>query len=232
VKVLIGCEESQEVCIAFREAGHEAFSCDILPCSGGHPEWHIQEDVLKHLDDGWDLAIFHPPCTHLSVSGARWFTSGHKNIQLQKDALTFVKKLLDANIDRIVLENPISVISSKIRKPTQIIRPYMFGENSTKATCLWLKNVPKLIPTNIIVPTKHISKSGLIYDEWWFNTCLIQDLKERAKIRSKTFPGIAKAMASQWTTYSPIPPIDNKVVSNVPKVTSNAKASGILGGNL
>lgn len=212
MRVLIACEESQEVCKAFRELGHEAFSCDILDCSGGHPEWHIKDDVLKHLDDGWDLMIAHPPCTHLSVSGARWFTSGKKDIKLRDDALEFVRKLMDANIERICIENPISVISSRIRKPEQIIRPFMFGENSTKGTCLWLKNLPKLNPTKIIIPEKHTSKSGLVYDKWWFNTCLISDLKERAKIRSKTFPRIAKAMADQWgniqlnTNGTAIPP--------------------------
>ena len=202
MKVLIACEESQEVCKAFRELGHEAFSCDVLPCSGGHPEWHIQDDVLKHLDDGWDLMIAHPPCTHLSISGARWFTSGKKDVKLRDDALEFVKKLMDANIKHIAIENPISVISSRIRKPEQIIRPFMFGENSTKATCLWLKDLPKLTATNIITPTKHTSKSGLVYDEWWFNTCLISDLKKRASVRSKTFPGIAKAMANQWNNLT------------------------------
>ncbi len=202
MRILIACEESQEVCKAFRNKGHEAFSCDLLPCSGGHPEWHIQEDVVIHLNKGWDMMIAHPPCTHLAVSGARWFKSGHKPIKLQEDALDFVRLLLNAPIDKIALENPISVISSKIRKPDQIIRPYMFGENSTKATCLWLKNLPKLKATNIINPTKHTTKSGKVYDKWWFDTCLISDLKQRALIRSKTFHGIAEAMADQWGTFS------------------------------
>ena len=201
MRVLIACEESQEVCKAFRELGHEAYSCDILPCSGGHPEWHIQDDVLKHLDNGWDLMIAHPPCTHLSLSGARWFAEGKKPMSLQEDALDFIRKLMNADIEKIAIENPIGFISTKIRKPTQIIRPFQFGENSTKATCLWLKDLPKLTVTNIITPTKHTSKSGLVYDEWWFNTCLISDLKKRALIRSKTFPGIAKAMAEQWGEF-------------------------------
>lgn len=203
MKVLIACEESQAVCTEFRKLGHEAYSCDIQESSGGHPEWHIQGDVLEQLDKGWDLMIAHPPCTYLAVSGARWLynTDGSKNKERwdnMEKGLNFVKALMEAPIEKIVIENPISVISSRIKKPTQIIRPYEFGENSTKSTCLWLKNVPKLIPTNIIKPTKHTTKSGKQYDSWWFESSLISDLKERAKFRSKTFPGIAKAMAEQW----------------------------------
>jgi site-specific DNA-cytosine methylase len=199
MRVLVACEESQEVCKAFRLLGHEAYSCDILPCSGGHPGWHFKKDVFEVIElEHWDLMIAHPPCTHLCVSGARWFTNGYKDIKLRDDALEFVKKLMNVNIERIAIENPISIISTKIRKPDQIIRPFQFGENSTKAICLWLKNLPKLKETKVITPTKHTSKSGLVYDEWWFNTCLISDLTERAKVRSKTFPGIAKAMANQW----------------------------------
>ena len=198
MRVLVACEESQTVCKAFRARGHGAYSCDMVECSGGHPEWHIQDDVLNHLNDGWDLMIAHPPCTHLCISGARWFASGHKPLKLQDGALDFVRVLMDAPIDKIAIENPISVISSKIKKPTQIIRPFQFGENSTKATCLWLKNLPKLEPTKIITPEKHISKRGKVYDKWWFDTCLISDLKLRAKVRSKTFEGIAQAMVDQW----------------------------------
>jgi hypothetical protein len=198
MKVLIACEESQTVCKAFRELGHEAYSCDILPCSGGHPEWHIQDDVLKHLDEGWDLMIAHPPCTHLCVSGMRWFSEGKKPIYLQKEALLFVRKLMDADINKIAVENPVSIISSRIRKPDQIIKPTMFGEDSPKRTCLWLKNLPKLNPTNIIEPTTHISKSGRVWDRWFWDTSCISDHQERSRIRSKTFKGIANAMANQW----------------------------------
>lgn len=198
MKVLVACEESQTVCKAFRARGHEAYSCDVIECSGGHPEWHIKGDARDVINDGWDMMIAHPPCTHLCVSGARWFASGHKPLKLQDDALDFVRVLMDAPIDKIAIENPISVISSKIKKPTQIIRPFQFGENSTKATCLWLKNLPKLEPTKIITPEKHTTKSGKVYDKWWFDTCLISDLKLRAKVRSKTFQGIADAMADQW----------------------------------
>ena len=198
MRVLVAFEESQTVCKAFRARGHEAYSCDVIECSGGHPEWHIKGDARDVINDGWDMMIAHPPCTHLCVSGARWFASGHKPLKLQDDALDFVRAMMDAPIDKIAIENPISVISSKIKKTTQIIRPFQFGENSTKATCLWLKNLPKLEPTKIITPEKHTTKSGKVYDKWWFDTCLISDLKLRAKVRSKTFPGIADAMADQW----------------------------------
>lgn len=203
MRVLIACEESQTVCKEFRVLGHEAYSCDIQECSGGYPEWHIQGDVLEQLDKGWDLMIAHPPCTYLAVSGARWLYNkdGSKNNQRWKnreDALEFVRKLLEAPIPKIAIENPVSAISSQIRKPDQIIRPYQFGDNSTKSTCLWLKGLPKLTPTNIITPSVVTTKSGKVYDAWWYESSLISDLKARAKFRSKTFPGIAKAIAEQW----------------------------------
>ena len=199
MRVLVACEESQEVCKAFRELGHEAFSCDILPCSGGHPEWHIQDDVLKHLDDGWDLMIAHPPCTHLAVSGARWFTEGKKPISLQIESLEFIRKLMGANIEMIAIENPVGVISTKIRKPDQIIQPYMFGDEARKTTCLWLKNLPKLQPTKIVGQGESvIFKSGAKMPKWYADAWKLSK-EERAKLRSKTFPGIAKAMANQWS---------------------------------
>ena len=201
MKVLVACEESQAVCKEFRRLGHKAFSCDTQECSGGHPEWHIQGDVLEQLDKGWDMMIAFPPCTHLCVSGQRWFNQNaphSKPLHLRDDAILFVKKLMDAPIDMICLENPISIISSRIRKPNQIIKPHDFGEDSSKKTCLWLKGLPCLKSTNIIVPSVHISSSGRKWDKWFFDTSLISDLKERSKVRSKTFPGIAKAMAEQW----------------------------------
>lgn len=185
MKVLVACEESQEVCKAFRKLGHEAYSCDILDCSGGYPEWHIKGDVLEQLDKNWDLMIAHPPCTHLAVSGARWFKD--KQIE-QEEALLFVNRLLNAPIKYIALENPISIISSKIRKPEQIIQPWMFGHGETKATCLWLKNLPNLVPTNIVK-----GREQRIHK--------LPPSKDRGKLRSKTFPGIAKAMAEQWSVY-------------------------------
>jgi hypothetical protein len=180
MRVLVGCEFSGVVRDAFIRKGHEAVSCDLLPSETPGP--HIQGDVLEHLYDGWDLAIFHPPCTHLAVSGARWFKNKQRE---QEDALKFVRKLLAAPISRIALENPISIISSKIRKPEQRVQPWMFGHGETKATCLWLKNLPPLRPTNIVegrVPRVHMEPPGP--DRW--------------KNRSRTYQGLANAMADQW----------------------------------
>ncbi|MDD4873361.1 MAG: hypothetical protein PHE15_00060 [Dehalococcoidales bacterium] len=181
-KVLVACEFSQVVTRAFRERGHEAYSCDILPTEG-NPEWHIRDDVLKHLNDGWDLMIAHPPCTYLAVSGARWFK---ERIKEQQEALDFINSLMYAPIERIAIENPISVISTRIRKPEQIIQPWMFGHGETKATCLWLKNLPLLKPTNIVE-----GRLGRVHKE--------PPSKDRWKNRSRTFQGIAEAMAAQWS---------------------------------
>lgn len=191
MRVLVACEESQEVCKAFRKLGHEAFSCDIISCSGGHPEWHIKDDVLNQLDNGWDLMIAHPPCTHLAVSGARWFKGKEKE---QKKALEFVRKLMEVySIKYICVENPVSIISTKIRKPDQIIQPWQFGDKFQKTTCLWLKNLPKLKPTKIVSKGKFITyKSGRKMPEWYAK------LYGKGNQRSKTFPGIANAMAEQW----------------------------------
>ena len=209
MKVLIACEESQAVTKAFRERGHQAYSCDILPCSGGHPEWHIQDDVTKHLDKGWDLMIAHPPCTYLAVSGARWLYNkdGSKNedrwINREK-ALDFVRTLLDAPILRIALENPVSVISSEIRKPNQIIQPYEYGDKASKRTCLWTKNLPPLVPTKIVDKGEMyewIDKKGKSrkYPMWHFQALIdAKTPEERRTLRSKTFIGIANAMAEQW----------------------------------
>jgi hypothetical protein len=180
MRILIACEFSGIVRDAFIARGHDAWSCDLLPTERSGP--HIQDDVLKHLDDGWDMMIGHPPCTHLAVSGARWFSE--KYIE-QQAALDFVSDLMDANIPMIAIENPISIISSHIRKPDQIIQPWMFGHGETKATCLWLKNLPLLQPTNIVDGREariHHMPPGP--DRW--------------KERSRTFQGIANAMASQW----------------------------------
>lgn len=187
MRVLIACEESQEVCKAFRELGHEAYSCDILPCLGGHPEWHIQDDVLKHLDDGWDLMIAFPPCTHLAVSGARWFKNKKKE---QQEAIDFFMNLWNCSIPRIAIENPVGVIS-RIMKPTQIIQPWMFGEDASKKTCLWLYELPILQPTNIIKKERYANQTPSGQNN-------LPPSEDRARIRSKTYPGIAKAMAEQW----------------------------------
>jgi hypothetical protein len=212
MKVLVACEESQAVTKELRALGHEAYSCDLLPCSGGEPQWHIQGDALKEAYSGkYDMMIAHPPCTFLAVSGARWMYNKDKTINQerlanQNEALEFVQKLMDAPIDRIAIENPISVISSKIRKPEQIVQPYMFGDEASKSTCLWLKNLPLLEPTKIVGKGKFKEwidpKTGKTkrQAEWYFNA--LRDAKsteERRTLRSKTFKGMAKAMADQWT---------------------------------
>lgn len=228
MNVLVACEESQRVCTAFRERGHEAYSCDIVECSGGHPEWHIQGDVLKVLNphqissmfygivfrtaDGephkivgkWDLIIAHPPCTYLTVTGNRWFNVeryGEKAIQRKanrEDAIKFFMALASTDCDKIAVENPIGVMSTVWRKPDQIIQPYEYGHPSRKATCLWLKSLPLLVPTEIVEPDiyYYTAKNGRIKsDSRWRSQCTKE---ERAKVRSKTFTGIAKAMAEQW----------------------------------
>ena len=220
MKVLVACEESQEVCKAFRERGHEAYSCDIQECSGGHPEWHIQEDVLpllggecefmtvdgkSHTVEGkWDMIIAFPPCTYLTVTGNRWFDVekyGEKAIQRHKDrkeAVKFFMAFANADCDRIAIENPIGHMSTAWRKPNQIIHPYMFGDTARKATCLWLKGLPELKPTNIVEPVIIKYKNGKKTDNPWHMDTMKLPPHERAKARSKTFPGIAKAMAEQW----------------------------------
>lgn len=182
MKVLVGCEESQAVCMAFREKGHEAYSCDLLPCSGGFPEYHLQMDVFFALDNNkWDLAIFFPPCTHLAVSGARWFKDKQEE---QKQAIDFFMRLSRYN-GKWAMENPIGIMSTHYRKPDQIIQPWQFGHGEQKATCLWLNGLPKLTPTNIV--------EGREQRIW-----KLPPSANRAQLRSKTFPGIAKAMAEQW----------------------------------
>lgn len=180
MRVLVACEYSGTVRDAFKAKGHDAWSCDLLPTDV--PGNHHQGDVFDIINEGWDLMIAHPPCTHLAVSGARWF---HKKKKEQKLALEFVQKLLDANIPQIALENPISIISSKIRKPDQIIQPWQFGHGETKATCLWLKNLPKLTPSDIVE-----GREPRIH--------MLPPSSDRWKIRSKTYEGIALAMANQW----------------------------------
>lgn len=180
MRVLVACEYSGTVRDAFIANGHDAMSCDLLPTDKEGP--HYQGDVFDIIGDGWDLMIAHPPCTHLAVSGARWFKDKQKE---QLEALDFVRRLLDADIPRIALENPISIISSKIRKPDQIIQPWQFGHGETKATCLWLKGLPNLVPTNIVEGREaRVHKMPPSPNRW--------------KERSRTFTGIAEAMALQW----------------------------------
>ena len=180
MKILIACEFSGIVREAFKAKGHDAWSCDLLPTE--IPGQHIQGDVLSILDDNWDMMIAHPPCTHLAVSGARWFKNKQKE---QTEALEFVKHLMMAKALKWCIENPISIISTHICKPDQIIQPWMFGHGETKATCLWLKGLPKLVPTNIVEGREHrIHK--------------LPPNPNRGKERSRTFYGIAQAMAEQW----------------------------------
>lgn len=205
MKVLVACEESQTVCKAFRERGHEAYSCDIQEPSGGHPEWHILGDALKAIEGGqivtmdgkahdvgkWDLLIAHPPCTHLAVSGMRWFKEGVKPLSLKYEAAAFFLKFAEAPIEHIAIENPVSIMSTLYRKQNQIINPWQFGHPEQKKTCLWLKNLPPLHETDNVyeymmtLPEKERARI------WWLGS-------GHAKERSKTFPGIAAAMAEQW----------------------------------
>lgn len=220
MKVLVACEESQRVCIAFREKGHEAYSCDIQECSGGHPEWHILGDVLPILNgntkfitqDGtlheisgkWDMIIAHPPCTYLTVTGNRWFNiekygkKAIKRYEQRKEAIQFFFRIVNANCDKIAIENPIGIMSTAWEKPTQIIQPFMFEEPFEKRTCLWLKNLPKLNSTKLVIPPERIKfKSGKTMPEWYAKLWALPK-EEREKERSKTFIGIARAMAEQW----------------------------------
>lgn len=236
-KILVACEESQAVTIEFRNLGFEAYSCDIIDCSGGHPEWHIKEDVLpllngnctfstcdgkQHiLDDKWDAVIAFPPCTHLAVSGAAWFEKKREDGR-QREGIEFFCKFLDIDCDHVVIENPVGIISGQYipkwfpdlaqkyklpRIPTQKIHPWMFGDNYNKLTCLWIKGLPKLKPIVTEQPE-------LEWFEWvdsktgkkkrqpkWFADAWHLSPEERAKVRSKTFPSVAKAMANQWSEY-------------------------------
>lgn len=230
--VLIACEESQTVCKAFRKLGFNAYSCDILPCSGGHPEWHLHCDVLGVirdkrgiletgdefvLDGKWDLMIAHPPCTYLSVSGARWYyhpddkdlpieqRRPHPNFptraQDRKEAIEFFLALANADIQRIAIENPVGIMSKLFHKPNQIVQPYWFGDEATKTTCLWLKNLPQLTPTKIVGKGERVVlSSGKSLPKWYsdsFNTKISTEM--RRTLRSKTFQGFADAMAEQWS---------------------------------
>lgn len=182
MRVLVACEYSGRVRDAFRAKGHDALSCDLLPTEVPGP--HYQGDVFDIIGEGWDLMICHPPCTHLAVSGARHFAA-KKASGVQDEALEFVRRLLDSSVDKIALENPVSIISSRIRKPDQVIQPWQYGHGETKATCLWLKNLPKLTPTNIVEGREaRVHKMPPGPNRW--------------KERSRTFEGIAAAMADQW----------------------------------
>ena len=220
MRVLLACEESQAVCKEFRTLGHEAYSCDLYECSGGHPEWHIKGDCLpilngrcefttengdKHIiDTKWDLIIAFPPCTHLTCTGQWAYTRGYKDPALKEEGANFFMQMINADCDMIAVENPVGIMSTRYRKPDQIIQPYMFGDEAQKTTCLWLKGLPLLTPTKIVgkgekkewVNSKGQKKA---YPKWIFDALnKARTKEERSKLRSKTFLGIAKAMAKQW----------------------------------
>ena len=203
LKVLVACEYSGAVRDAFIRAGHYAASCDLLPSESPLGD-HYQCDVMDIIDHGWDLMVAHPPCTYLSVSGMHWTTRGLRDPQLTEDALDFVQRLMDAPIAKIAIENPISVISSRIRKPDQIISPYQFGHDASKKTCLWLKDLPLLTPTQMVEPRIVITPSGKPAKRWG-NQCdnygqdKLPPSADRWKLRSATYQGIADAMAAQWS---------------------------------
>lgn len=202
MRVLVACEESQRVAGAFRANGHDAWSCDILPCAMDKT-YHIQDDVLKHLNDGWDLMIAHPPCTYLCVSGARWLYDIRfpNRKQQQKEAIDFFMELANAPIEYIAIENPVGVMSSYYREPDQIIQPNWFGESASKATCLWLKNLPPLIHSSVTKLEYVTTRSGKKWEKWFFENSNISDRKMRSQMRSRTFEGIAQAMADQWGSF-------------------------------
>ena len=208
MRILVACEESQAVTKEFRRLGHEAYSCDIEECSGGHPEWHLKQDVTELLKEKWDMIIAFPPCTYLTVTGNRWFNIeryGEKAVQRYKDrdfGISFFKLFANADCEKIAIENPVGIMSTEWRKPDQIINPWQFGDPFEKKTCLWLKGLPELIPTNIVeIPPRKQFGSGKSMPAWYADAFSLPK-EERAKLRSKTFPGIAKAMAEQWGNLS------------------------------
>jgi hypothetical protein len=193
-KVLIACEESQAVTKDMRAIGLHAFSCDLKPCSGGRPEWHMQCDIRDVLGDRWDMIIAFPPCTHLASSGAKWFEQKRSDGR-QQQAIEFFMAFTKTNCGMVAIENPVGIMSRLYRKPDQIIHPYHFGESVSKKTCLWLSGLPKLNPTNIVDPGERIVyASGRSLPRWYANL----PTKTRAELRSKTFPGVSRAMADQW----------------------------------
>ena len=207
MKVLVACEESQAVTKEFRRLGHEAYSCDIVPCSGGHPEWHLQQDVTPLLQEKWDMIIAFPPCTYLTNAGMcnltrKGATAAYRENRLKKrdEARDFAVMIYNCDCAKVAIENPVGFLSTGWRKPDQIIKPYEYGHSVNKKTCLWLKGLPLLHQTNIVSPDEGRAFLGKQVSSWYAET-LKQgggNLSEVSKIRSKTFPGIAKAMAEQW----------------------------------
>jgi hypothetical protein len=206
MKILIACEESQVVTKEFRKRGHEAFSCDLYESSGGHPEGHLQQDVTEHLQQDWDMIIAFPPCTYLTVTGNRWFNIeryGEKAVrrhEQREEAVDFFMLFANAKCEKVVIENPIGCMSSRFRKPEQIVHPYYFSDPERKATCLWLKGVRPLvhIEADHVAPNIVEYKNGKGTDSKWHMETMSLPPAERSKARSKTFMGIARAMAEQW----------------------------------
>ncbi|MCI7446635.1 hypothetical protein [Campylobacter sp.] len=233
INILVACEESQMVCKEFRKLGFNAYSCDLLKCSGGHPEWHFNCDVFEIIKNnggtlqngknikviGWDMMIAHPPCTFLAVSGAKWYYHpDDKGLPIEKrrphpkfpnrakdrdEAINFFISLANAEIPHIAIENPIGIMNTRYKKPKQIVQPYFFGDSVSKATCLWLKNLPPLKHTNIVSSGEFLEfKSGKRMAKWYSDGLTkTKSAKERQILRSKTFPGFAKAIASQWGDF-------------------------------
>jgi site-specific DNA-cytosine methylase len=197
MRILLACEESQAVTKELRALGHEAYSCDILPESGGHPEWHLQKDVIEVLKEDWDMIIAFPPCTHLASSGAAWFETKRADGR-QQAAIDFFMIFANHPCEKIAIENPVGIMNTQYRKPDQIIQPWQFGDAYSKRTCLWLKGLPKLESTEIVDPGEMVTyESGRTMPKWYADAWKLSPA-ERSKARSKTFPGIAKAMANQW----------------------------------
>ena len=204
MKILVACEESQAVTIELRKLGHEAYSCDIIECSGGHPEWHIIGDVIPLLKQKWDMIIAFPPCTHLCVSGARHFKQKIADGR-QQQGIDFFMLFANADCEKIAIENPIGIMSNNWRKPDQIIQPYQFGDKFQKSTCIWLKGLHNLVPTDIVEKGEFVewvdkkTHKKKRQSKWFFDALKnAKTAQERSCLRSKTFPGIAKAMATQW----------------------------------
>ena len=205
IYILVACEESQAIANEFRKRGFQAYSCDIEPCSGGHPEYHLQGDALEViLERDWDCIIAHPPCTHLCASGARWFNNPatpNKPMQ-QKKAISFFLAFTDLKCEHVAIENPIGIMSRIYRKPNQIVQPYWFGDHARKSTCWWLKGLPNLVADNLVDEGESFTwGDGKNRQPKWYRDAWNLPPKERAKMRSKTFPGMARAIAEQWGNY-------------------------------
>lgn len=232
LNVLVACEESQRVCSEFRKLGHNAYSCDILKCSGGHPEWHFNQDVLEVIKNGggkletgedcfiegkWDIMVAHPPCTYLAVSGAKWYYHpDDKDLPIEQrrphpkfpnrandreEGAAFFMALANADIEHIAIENPVGIMNTRWRKPDQVVQPWMFGDSASKKTCLWLKNLPPLVETDVVDEGEYIEfGSGKRLPKWYSDGLTkTKTAEERRTWRSKTFPGFAKAIAEQWS---------------------------------